>query len=249
MTTHEEPLLIPPGAKWIIREKNGTPLGHSEVILGEGASLLYVRTEDRGVGDNRLRVTLSAQSTLHVFLGLRGQKSSFELQCDLMGPGASCHQNGFFAAIDGGATVSIKTTVNHRAQDTQSYQNYRGLVGGLGARGSFSGCIAVKPEGWGSKARQINQNLLLNPTPGYGDIQSIPELEIENDDIVCSHGSSTGSFAPDELFYLRSRGIPEAQAKAFLSWAFIAERIGTLSDSHIRDEVTAWARGILHDGP
>ena len=84
------------------------------------------------------------------------------------------------------------------------------------SRGVFHGTIVVRPDAQKTDAVQTNKNLLLSR-------DSTPELEIFADDVKCKHGSTTGQLDAAALFYLRSRGIGESEARALLTWAFAAD--------------------------
>ena len=108
--------------------------------------------------------------------------------------------------------------VDHRAVETTSLQDYRGIAANRG-RGVFNSKAVVHPGAQKSNARQSSRNLLL--TPG-AEIDTKPELEIYADDVQCSHGATTGQLDPDALFYLRSRGLSEPEARSALTRAFAA---------------------------
>jgi Fe-S cluster assembly protein SufD len=99
---------------------------------------------------------------------------------------------------------------------TRSLQDYRGIAAGRG-RAVFNGKAVVHAGAQQSQARQTNRNLLL--TPG-AEIDTKPELEIYADDVQCSHGATTGQLDTAALFYLRSRGLSEIEARSALTRAF-----------------------------
>jgi Fe-S cluster assembly protein SufD len=106
--------------------------------------------------------------------------------------------------------------VGHHAIETTSLQDYRGIAANRG-RGVFNGKTIVHEGAQKSNARQTNRNLLL--TSG-AEIDTKPDLEIYADDVQCSHGTTTGQLDPHALFYLRSRGLSEAEARSALTRAF-----------------------------
>ena len=103
-----------------------------------------------------------------------------------------------------------------------------------GATGVFQGKILVQPGAQKTDGYQISQSLLLD-----GDSQFLakPELEIYADDVACSHGSTSGAIDEDSLFYLRARGVPEAQAINMLVLAFLAEAVDEIENEEISDEI------------
>jgi Fe-S cluster assembly protein SufD len=141
--------------------------------------------------------------------------SRLDLNVRLAAPGATTELSGLFLA-DGARHLDAHVRVDHLAPDTTSLVDYRGIAAGRG-RGVFNGKAVVHVDAQRSNARQTNRNLLL--TPG-AEIDSKPELEIYADDVKCSHGSTTGQLDPAALFYLRSRGLGEHEARSALTRAF-----------------------------
>jgi Fe-S cluster assembly protein SufD len=117
---------------------------------------------------------------------------------------------------DGNRHLDTHVLVDHRAVETTSVQDYRGIAANRG-RAVFNGKAVVHPGAQKSNARQSSRNLLL--TPG-AEIDTKPELEIYADDVQCSHGATTGQLDPNALFYLRSRGLSEPEARSALTRAF-----------------------------
>jgi len=95
----------------------------------------------------------------------------------------------------------------------------------------FNGKILVRQDAQKTNAYQSNKNILLSEK---ADINSIPQLEIFADDVKCSHGATTGQLNPDELFYLRSRGIDTEKAKKILLYAFLEEVIMNIKLAPVR---------------
>jgi Fe-S cluster assembly protein SufD len=128
----------------------------------------------------------------------------------------------------------------HDAVNCESRQVFKKVLKN-GAVGAFQGKILVKPGAQKTDGYQISQSLLLD-----GDAQFLakPELEIYADDVACSHGSTSGAIDEEALFYLRSRGVPESEAKDLLVLAFLAEAIAEIEDeaiaADIRDRLEGW---------
>ena len=139
------------------------------------------------------------------------------LEVDLTGPGASLDLAGLYLC-PAAEKVDIRVLVRHDVPHCVSRQLFKGIVGGT-ARASFDGLIYVAQDAQKTEAYQENHTLLLSDT---ARVESRPQLEIYADDVKCSHGATTGYLNPDELFYLRSRGIPEAEARQFQMVAFLA---------------------------
>lgn len=124
-------------------------------------------------------------------------------------------------------------SVDHGASHCASNQRFAGVVDDHG-KSSFSGEIVVRPGTKATDAHQTNRNLLLSPT---AEADSRPWLQILADDVQCTHGSTVGRLDDDALFYLRTRGIAEPEARAMLTDAFIRELIDAISHHSIRAHV------------
>jgi Fe-S cluster assembly protein SufD len=106
------------------------------------------------------------------------------------------------------------------------------------ARGIFQGKVVVQRDAQKTDGKQSSHALLLSET---AEFDAKPELEIYADDVVCGHGATSGDIDHDHLFYLCSRGIPEAEAKSMLIGAFVAEAFDTIGDERVREELTHFA--------
>lgn len=124
-------------------------------------------------------------------------------------------------------------TVDHAASHARSSQVFKGVVADR-AYGSFSGHVIVRPRTVDTDAHQLNRNLLLAPS---AQADSRPWLEIFADDVRCDHGSATGRLDEDALFYLRSRGIPLAEARSLLVDAFVRDVTSSIALPALRDHV------------
>jgi Fe-S cluster assembly protein SufD len=134
------------------------------------------------------------------------------------GEGGECQLDGLFYA-DGDRHTDVHTVIDHASPHCSSRQLYKGVVDGR-ARGVFTGLVQVRPGAQKTDAAQSNKNLLLSRD---ALVHSTPQLEILADDVKCKHGSTTGQLDPAAVFYLRSRGIDEADARGLLTLAFASE--------------------------
>ncbi len=170
-----------------------------------------------------------------------------ELEIRLMAAGAATTMNGFFLGR-GAGHVDHFTTVDHAAPHCTSAQDYRGVLGDR-AKGVFRGRVIVRPGALKTDARQSNPNLLLSDTAA---IDTRPQLEIYADDVRASHGSTIGQLDPDALFFLRARGIDEAEARILLTRAFAQAIVDAIRDPGLREDVTRrvdTALGLLEAVP
>jgi Fe-S cluster assembly protein SufD len=120
--------------------------------------------------------------------------------------------------------------IEHMAPGCTSRQLYKGIVDG-GAHGVFNGHIIVRPGAFGTDASQTNKNLLLSD---HAEVDTRPRLEIFADDVQCTHGAAVGRLDEDALFYLRSRGIPEQEARGVLTYAFAREMVTRCPSAVVR---------------
>ena len=110
------------------------------------------------------------------------------------------------------------------------------------ARGIFQGKVIVRPHAQKTDGKQSSHALLLSPA---AEFDAKPELEIFADDVVCGHGATAGDLEEDHVFYLRSRGIPEARARSMLITAFVADAFEDVADERLRAGLAARSEGWL----
>ena len=148
--------------------------------------------------------------------------------------GKNCHSelNGVFAPIEK-QHFDNHTTINHFVTDCKSFENYKGVIKESGV-GVFNGKVIVHQDAQKIEAFQKNNNILLDDE---SKIYSKPELEIYADDVRCSHGSTTGRFDEEALFYLRSRGISVKKSLELMTLGFINEVIEKSNDSAYKEFV------------
>ena len=146
--------------------------------------------------------------------------------------GKNCHSelNGVFAPVEK-QHFDNHTTINHFVADCKSFENYKGVIKGSGI-GVFNGKVIVHQDAQKIEAFQKNNNILLDDE---SKIYSKPELEIYADDVRCSHGSTTGRFDEEALFYLRSRGISVKKSLELMTLGFINEVIEKSNDLHYKE--------------
>ena len=202
-----------------------------EVDLSRNAKMSHVRVhEQTGLQIGRVDVRQDADSGYRsTVVTLGGALLRFDVRCLLQGKGAECKLDGAYL-IEGEDHVDHHTRVEHQAPHCRSDQTYRGIVSGNGTA-VFDGIVIVHRDAQKTEAHQENRNLLLSDT---ATVHTKPHLEIDADDVICSHGATVGSLDEDQLFYLRARGIPEELALAILTYAFLESIVDRVSHAPTR---------------
>ncbi len=150
--------------------------------------------------------------------------------------------NGLYY-VDGRRHVDHNTVIGHGHPDGISHEYYRGILSDQG-RGVFSGRILVAPGADRTDAVQRSDSLLLSR---LARADARPELEIYADDVKCAHGATVGKLDEDSLFYLRSRGLDENNARNVLIYAFAAESLARIEIDSLRKRVASVIRELLPD--
>lgn len=151
------------------------------------------------------------------FVVLPGTSCSLDLCIELDSADCEVDLAGLYLCRDS-EDVRIKVELRHNSGRCVSRQLFKGIVGGC-AHASFDGLVYVKQDAMRTVAHQENHTILLSEK---AVAESRPQLEIYADDVECSHGATTGHLNPDELFYMRSRGIPEQEARRLQMLSFVA---------------------------
>jgi Fe-S cluster assembly protein SufD len=201
----------------------------TEASLGTGAVLEHAKLQREGpetlhVGNVRVTQQDASRSRSHLF-SFGGKLVRNELEVLLAGEGAGTELHGLYC-VSGAQHVDNHTLIDHARPHGSSQEFYKGILDGS-ARGAFDGRIVVRPSARKTDAHQTNRNLILSDT---ALVDSKPQLEIYNNDVKCTHGSTTGRLDETMVFYLRSRGLDEAAARSLLTFAFgseIVEKVTT----------------------
>ncbi|HET6185165.1 MAG TPA: Fe-S cluster assembly protein SufD [Acetobacteraceae bacterium] len=210
----------------------------ADIVLAEGAHLTLLRVQDEsraafhiatGVAD------IAAGATLDSFvLTLGGRMVRTEIHACLAGARAEAHLSAA-QLLSGVQHADATTVVRHNAPECASRQTVKHVLTGR-SRGVFQGRIEVARGAQKTDGYQMSQALLLSPD---AEIDTKPELEIFADDVKCSHGATVGELDAEQMFYLRSRGVPEADARAILIRAFLAEALDAVPHEPTRAAMEA----------
>ena len=241
-------VLVRPGASIHLIESHLGGAGFSgfllDLALQEGASATRTLYQ-AGAADEAQAVTadvrLEARARYTQTSLAFGAKIA-RLETRLTHQGEASHARLNAAYLTGpGDHVDLTTHVRHGAEAAETDQLTKGAVLD-GGRGVFQGKFHVpRKVGQHTRAEMAHHALLLE---NGAEVFSKPELEIYADDVECAHGNTCGALDGDQVFYLRQRGIPEAEAKALLTEAFIAEALGAAPET-LRDTLASEARAWL----
>jgi Fe-S cluster assembly protein SufD len=206
----------------------------TELVVADGAQLELVREQGEAAGAYHVATTHSVQgreSVLRVHpMAFGAALARHDITSVLDGPGAELILNGLYL-LGGRQHADHHTVIEHASPDCQSHEYFNGVLDGA-ARGVFSGRIVVRPGAQRTDSKQTNHNLVLSEE---ARADSQPQLEIYADDVKCTHGATLGPLDAKELFYLQSRGLAPAEARALLTYGFGAEILGRMRHAGLRD--------------
>jgi len=209
-----------------------------ELHVGQAATLRYISTQDISerawiFATQRAQIERDARLDWTA-LGFGSGRGKVRMETNLAGQGSEARVTGGYAA-GAGQHFDYDTTQEHAAPNTFSDLAFRGVLA-AGATAVWRGMIRVDPGAQGTDAFQVSRNLLLSPD-AHAD--SIPGLEIEADDVRCTHAAAIAQIDRDQLFYLTSRGLSPAEAKQLIVEGFLESLVERLAEGPVRDEVSA----------
>ena len=197
--------------------------------LARGASLQHIRFQQESADAvliTRSEVSQQADSEYAYYgFDLGGGLVRHDLHSTLLGSGAKSALNGAYL-LDGNRHVDNHARVDHKAPGGFSDQYFRGVASGSG-RAVFNTAVCVHPGADETEARQSNANILLSTR---AEVDTKPELEIYADEVIASHGATVGQLDEQAVFYMRSRGLSEQEARQMLTTAFCRSVSDKLSD-------------------
>ena len=232
-------ILLEDGAQALVLEDHAGGEGFTcpvtEVHLGQNAFLQHVRLDRSGgeavhLGLIAVRQERDSRYVSDV-MSLGSRLARLDVDVSLAGEGAECVLNGLYLPVKS-QHMDHHTRVSHDAPHTTSRELYKGVLGGK-ASAVFNGRIVIREGAMGVDAGQTNNNLLLSDK---ALVNTNPELEIFADDVKAQHGATIGQIEDEPLFYLRSRGIEEGDARRLLIEGFagaMIDKIGLESVEHV----------------
>ncbi len=213
----------------------------NEIYLAEGAKLNHYKVQSEAFKANHIALNVAELKKDTIYNSFCLQTGANigrnETLVKLQEEGAITEINAAYI-MNGWATLDTTTNIEHLSPCTYSHQLIKGVVGG-DAKGVFQGKIHIAPNATKTEGNQLHKALLLSDT---AEVDVKPELEIFADDVKCSHGAASGELDGNQLFYMRSRGIGEEEAKQILIDAYLDEVITKIQDENIREWIKSFAQ-------
>ena len=209
----------------------------TEAVVAEGARLYHniaQRESEQGYHVSTVAATVAKDGHFEqnaIAIGARLMRT--DINVALTEPGAHATLNGLYLPHKR-QHMDYHTFIDHAAPRCTSEEVYRGVLDDAG-RGVFNGKVLVREGAVQTNADQSNKNLLLSK---QAEVDTKPQLEIFNDDVKCSHGATIGQLNDLHIFYLRSRGLDEGQARSMLTYAFANEVVNRISLEPLRDRMS-----------
>ena len=227
-------------------EGSATLADNVEIVVEDGAQLTVVSIDDWAddavhVGHRHVQVGRDAQFK-HIDVTFGGDVVRNDTTAEYAGPGGSVEMLGLYFA-DAGQHIEHRLFVDHTAPKTKSHVVYKGALQGEGAHTVWIGNVLIRKVAEGIETYEENRNLVL--TDG-AQADSVPNLEIETGEIEgAGHASATGRFDDEQLFYLRSRGITEAEARRLVVHGFFNDLIRQIGVGDLEEKLTATVEAEL----
>ena len=244
----ERRVRVPAGESMLLLEELDGPdvldLRYSVIEVAAGASLTRIVSQSGGgVRLSSANVRVESGGRFRQLVIAQGARlTRLETRVSLEGEGAEVSLHGAYLC-DAGRHADLTSIVTHKAANSRTVQLVKG-VARRGGRGVFQGKIVVERAAQKTDARQHHQGMLLEEG---AEIFAKPELMIHADDVACAHGNTAGGLDEKALFYMRSRGVPETEARALLTEAFLLEALPDWAPPHVREAIEAriatWLRG------
>jgi len=216
----------------------GTFAEEIEILLDAGANITFISLQEwsnDAVHLGRHHAVIGRDATFtSVVVTIGGSLVRLLPTVEYAGPGASAEMYGLYFATDG-QHLEHRIHVDHNVAHAKSRVNYKGALSGDGARTVWIGDVFIRAQADGTDTYELNRNLLLSDG---ARADSVPNLEIETGEIVgAGHASTTGRFDDEQLFYLRSRGIPEADAKRLVIRGFFLEILSKIGIESVEERI------------
>ncbi len=219
--------------------------GITEVYLHHSARLQHVRIQSESRQARHLSRVVLSQATASEYKGINiasgGLWSRSDIYADINGEHALCELDGLYL-VGNQQHTDYHLDVQHNQPHCTSRENFRGIIHGKG-RAVFDGRILVNKAAQKTDAQLTNKNLLLVEN---AEVDTKPQLEIYADDVKCSHGTTVGRIDPNQLFYLRSRGIAQQAARKMLCLGFADQILSAIDDQKLYQFIQSEIARALH---
>jgi Fe-S cluster assembly protein SufD len=227
-------------------EGTATLAENVEIVVGDGAELTVVALQewaDDAVHHSTQHALVGRDATLrHVAVSFGGDVVRHDVTATYAGPGGSVEMLGMYFA-DEGQHLEHRLFVDHNEPHTRSNVVYKGALQGEGAHSVWIGNVLIRKEAEGIETYEENRNLVL--TDGC-QADSVPNLEIETGEIEgAGHASATGRFDDNQLFYLRSRGIEESEARRLVVHGFFNDLVRKIGVPALEEQLVATVEAEL----
>lgn len=208
----------------------------TEVALGANAQVRHVRLQresQRAFHIARCALTQARDSHYHgISIALGAEISRLDTTARQQGPGGHCALDGL-AHLGGQQVADTHTCITHAMPNGISRQLHKCIVADT-AHAVFNGRVQVHPSAQKTDSAQSSRTLLLGPK---AQVNTLPQLEINADDVRCTHGATVGQLDSEEVFYLQSRGLSPQAARSLLTYAFAAEIIARIPVASVRQQL------------
>jgi len=208
----------------------------NRVDVEDNARVTHYKIQQEGTSALQISNTIARQGRDSVFtsyvVDIGGSMIRNNLSTDLLDQGTVTNYFGVYIG-DNSQHIDNQTFIDHAVPHCDSNELYKGILTGK-ARGVFNGKVMVREDAQKTNAFQQNSSLVLSPT---AIMDAKPQLEIYADDVKCSHGATIGQLDENSIFYLKSRGISEQNAKSLLQKAFVGEVVMHVKIPQVRDAI------------
>jgi len=216
----------------------------SEVFVERSAVIDHYKITDESAAATHvatMEIQLEGSSNFSSHnITLGGALVRNDVNAKLNGEHIECTLNGLYLG-NGDRVIDNHTAIDHAKPNCNSHEVYKGILTDR-SRGVFNGKIFVRLDAQKTDAKQTNKTLLLSPD---ARIDTKPQLEILADDVKCTHGATVGQLDPNQVFYLRSRGLSESEARNLLTYAFAGDIVQRIKLEDLRAELDARLHSML----
>lgn len=219
----------------------------TEIVVGEGTVVEHDKLQLESlyafhIGSTHVHMHQNSTLTSNS-IALGGSLVRNNVTALLAGEGIECTLNGLSLST-GRQLIDNHTTIDHASPNCTSHELYKAILDGK-SRGVFNGKIYVRKDAQKTDAKQTNKTLVLSDEAA---IDTKPQLEIFADDVKCTHGATVGQLDEEQVFYLRSRGIGEVDARDLLTFAFLSDIINRVHVAPLREQLESMIHARLHHG-